>query len=170
MVKSVTSADLEDRVELLVDQYHEVFDDSVGTITPFQAKLTVTPDASPKFFKPRSVPLALRERVEKELDRLEQEGVLEKTNYSEWAAPIVVVPKLDGRLRLCGDCKVTINPVLVLDVDQYPLPKPDDIFATLSGGQRFTTLLCTVKAWVHLNWSEGHISGYGGYLEQAMNF
>ena len=30
--------------------------------------------------------------------------------------------------------------------------------------------LCTVKAWVHLNWSEGHISGYGGYLEQAMNF
>ena len=32
------------------------------------------------------------------------------------------------------------------------------------------TVLCTVKAWVHLNWSEGHISGYGGYLEQAMNF
>ena len=30
--------------------------------------------------------------------------------------------------------------------------------------------LCTVKAWVHLNWSKGHISGYGGYLEQAMNF
>ena len=32
------------------------------------------------------------------------------------------------------------------------------------------TLLCTVKAWVHLNWSEGHILGYGGYLEQAMSF
>ena len=106
---SVTSADLEDRVELLLDQYHEVFADSVGTITPFQAKLTVTPDASPKFFKPRSVPLALRERVEKELDRLEQEGVLEKTNYSEWAAPIVAVPKPDGRLHLCGDYKVTIR-------------------------------------------------------------
>ena len=34
---SVTSADLEDCVELLLDQYHEVFADSVGTITPFQA-------------------------------------------------------------------------------------------------------------------------------------
>ena len=33
---------------------------------------------------------------------------------------------------------MTVNPVL--DIDQYPLPKPDDIFATLSGGQKFTTL------------------------------
>ena len=122
----------------MLDQYHKFFADFIGRITPFQAKLNISPDALPKFFKLRSVPLALRKSVEKELDWLEQEGVLEKTNYSEWAAPIVVVPKPDGRLPLCGDYKVTINPVL--DVDQYPLPKPGNIFATLSGGQRFTTL------------------------------
>ena len=28
-------------------------------------------------------------------------------------------------------------------------------------------LLCTVKAWV---WSDGHIRGHRGYMEQAMNF
>ena len=94
--------------------------------------------ARPKFFKPRPVPFALRERVEQELDRLERDGVLEQTHYSEWAALIVAVPKSDGKIRLCGDYKITVNPVL--DVDQYPLPKPDDIFATLSGGQHFTTL------------------------------
>ena len=27
-----------------------------------------------------------------------------------------------------------------MDVDQYPLPKPQDLFATLSGGKKFTTL------------------------------
>lgn len=64
--------------------------------------------------------------------------MIEKTHYSEWAAPVVADPKQDGRLRLSGDYKVTINPVL--DVDQYPLPKPEDIFATLVGSQRFTTL------------------------------
>ena len=69
---------------------------------------------------------------------MEQEGVLGKTHYSEWAAPIVAVPKPDGRLCLCGDYKITVNPVL--DVDQYPLPKPKHIFAPLAGGQRFTTL------------------------------
>ena len=135
---ALSESSLESRVTALQDKYQEVFSETLGTITPFQAKLSVTKDAKPKFFKPRSIPFALRERVESELDRLESDGVIERTTYSEWAAPIVAVPKRDGRLRLCGDYKVTVNPVL--DVDQYPLPKPDDIFATLSGGKKFTTL------------------------------
>lgn len=64
--------------------------------------------------------------------------MLEKTDHSEWATPIVTVPKKDGRVRICGDYSVTINPVL--DVDQYPLPRPTDLFATLAGGKCFTTL------------------------------
>lgn len=128
----------ESRIASLKEKYKSVFSESLGTITPMKAKLNVRKDAQPKFFKPRPIPYALRERVNDELDRLEEEGVLEKTHYSEWAAPIVVVPKKDGRLRLCGDFKVTVNPAL--DVDQYPLPRPEDIFASLSGGKQFTTL------------------------------
>ena len=128
----------DERVKHLPQRYPEVFADTLGTITPYLAKLSVNPEAPPKFFKPRPVPFALRDQVGRELDRLERDGVLEKTAYSEWAAPVVIVPKQDGNLRLCGDFKVTINSVM--DIDQYPLPKPADIFATLSGGQRFTTL------------------------------
>ena len=32
------------------------------------------------------------------------------------------------------------------------------------------TPLCIVKAWVHLNRSDGHIWSHRGYMEQAMNF
>ena len=58
--------------------------------------------------------------------------MIEKTNYSNWAAPIVAVPKLNGTVRICGDYKVTVNPVL--QVDQYPVPKAEDLFASLAGG------------------------------------
>ena len=64
--------------------------------------------------------------------------MLEKVSYSEWAAPVVTVPKQDGQIRIYGDYKVTINPKM--DVDQYSLPKPDDIFATVAGGKLFNTL------------------------------
>jgi len=66
-------------------------------------------------------------------DRLESAGIIEKVEYSEWAAPVVPVPKGDGRLRLCGDYKITINPQLV--VDKYPLPRPEDLMSRLAGGQ-----------------------------------
>ena len=84
------------------DRYSEVFEEGLGTITPFFAILSVKPDTRPNFFKPRPVLFALREKVEAKVERLESDGVLEKTSYCEWAAPVVAVPKHDG-IRLCRD-------------------------------------------------------------------
>ena len=85
--------------------------------------------------KPRFVPFAIREAIEAELKRLEAEGIIEKVLYSKWAALIVPVPKGDGKIRICGDYKVTVNQSL--QVDQYPLPKPEDLFTLLAGGEKF---------------------------------
>lgn len=65
-----------------------------------------------------------------------ESGILEKVSYSDWATPIVPVPKPNGDIRICGDFKVTVNPVL--EVDKYPLPRIDDIFASLSEGKNFS--------------------------------
>ena len=59
--------------------------------------------AKPVFCKARTVPIAIRGAVEETLERLENDGVLEKVSHSRWAAPIVAVPKKDGTIRLCGD-------------------------------------------------------------------
>ena len=87
---------------------------------PFKATLHLKSYAAPIFHKPRSVPFALKEAVGRELDEMEAAGVLEQVTHTRWAAPIVPVPKKNGQIRICGDFKVTINPVL--QVDQYPLP------------------------------------------------
>ena len=125
-------------LDTLLEEYHEIFSDDLGTIQQFKAQLAVQENVQPKFFKPRSVPIAMKPLVEDELDRLEKMGVLEKVSYSQWATPVVVVPKKDGRVRLCGDYKVTLNQAL--DVEQYPLPKPEEQFAALAGGEKFSVL------------------------------
>ena len=105
----------------------------------FEAKILVDPEALPKFCKARSVPLAMREKVEEELQCLVQEGILEPVEFSSWASPTVTVLKADKRsVRLCGDFRLTINPVTKLD--RYPIPKVEDLFAKLAGGRHFTMI------------------------------
>ena len=87
-----------------------------------------------KSCKPCKLPFALQPVVGDELNRLEdQDGI--KVSHSEWETPIVVVRKPGGKIRICGDFKATINPLLKTDV--YPLPKPEELFHALNGGSKF---------------------------------
>ena len=88
--------------------------------------------------KVRQVPHALRPKVEAELVKLQRQNIITPVENSEWATPIVPVPKPNGGVRICGDFKVTVNPNLI--IDHYPLPRVEDVFATLSGGQRYSKL------------------------------
>ncbi|XP_062374782.1 uncharacterized protein K02A2.6-like [Sardina pilchardus] len=119
-------------------KYADVFRDELGTLRGTTVKLCVDPKAQPRFFKPRPVPYAMRVKVEAELERLQQAGVIEPVEFSNWAAPIVPVLKEDGGLRICGDYKLTINQASQLDT--YPLPRVEDLFARLAGGKTFTKL------------------------------
>ena len=63
--------------------------------------------------KPLSVPYAYRPFVEDELQRLVQQGVLTPMDFAEsTTTPLVVEPKPIGRVRVCGDFKVSVNPHL----------------------------------------------------------
>ena len=122
----------------VLDRHTEIFQPGLGTLKGYQATIHVDAGAKPRFWKARPVPYALRDKVEQELERLTQEGVIEPVQYSDWAAPIVPVLKDDGSVRICGDFKVTVNQASKLD--KYPLPKIEDLFAKLQGGKSFTKL------------------------------
>ena len=123
----------------LLAKYPEVYQEGLRSLKGYEAKINVDPNATPCFFKAHSVPYAMREKVEAELDRLVAEGTLVPVEYSDWATPIVAVVKSDRKsVWICGDFKVTVNPVSQLH--RYPIPKIEDIFATLEGGKTFTKL------------------------------
>lgn len=123
----------------VLDKYSVVFRKELGMLKDFKAKLTVKPGTKPQFRRPRQVPYALRDAVDKQLKRLEDAGVIESVPHSNWATPLVVVPKRDGGVRLCGDYKRTLNPFL--ETDQYPLPRPEDLMTCLTGGCKFSKLI-----------------------------
>jgi hypothetical protein len=126
-------------VDQILDRYPDVMKEGLGTLKGVKGHLLVDQEAEPVFFKPRNVPYALRDQVNAELDRLCSEGIIEPISFSDWAAPIVPVVKSDGKsVRICGDFKVTINQVA--RVERYPLPRVEDLYAKLSGGQKFTKL------------------------------
>lgn len=125
-------------IDELCQKYSDVFTSGLGTCKDFKAKLYLRKDAIPRFHKPRPVPFSQKEAVKKELDRLVQAAIIKPIPTSDWAAPIVVVPKPDGKVRICGDFKVTINPQLC--IEQYPLPRTEELFQKLQNGKHFTKI------------------------------
>ena len=76
-------------------------------------------------------------KIKLELDRLFKEGTIEPVELSEWATPIVPIVKEDGTIRI-WDYKQTVNQAAMLD--NYPIPKIEDLYAALGEGKEFMKL------------------------------
>ncbi|XP_055634140.1 uncharacterized protein K02A2.6-like [Toxorhynchites rutilus septentrionalis] len=65
-----------------------------------------------------------------------KQEIISPIDYSDWAAPIVVVRKASGAIRICGDYSTGLNDAL--QPHQYPLPLPQDIFVKLANCKVFS--------------------------------
>lgn len=126
-------------IKLLCNKYSELFNNELGEFNKFKVSLKLNENVTPKFFKPRPLPIALKEKVETEIDRLVNQGVLVPVEFSEWGTPIVPVLKSDGSVRICGDYKATVNPNLA-PIHIYPLHRIEYLFSQLQGGQYFSKI------------------------------
>ncbi|XP_055844677.1 uncharacterized protein K02A2.6-like isoform X2 [Episyrphus balteatus] len=137
--QNLINVNYEDHIKEICEKFKEVFDSQkVGQCTDFKATLVLKPDAKPKYFKPRPIPFALVHKVKAELNRLIEAGILKPIACSQWAAPIVIVEKPNGNIRICGDFKVTVNSQI--ETERYSLPSIDEIFHRLKRGKIFTKL------------------------------
>lgn len=125
-------------VDEIKKKYSELFSDTMGRLKDFKAKVEVTKNARPIFLRARPVPLSIKELVDLDIERLIQNDVISPVKHSDWATPIVPVEKGDGSIRICGDFKVTVNPVL--NIDNYPQPRREELFTNLAGGKSFSKI------------------------------
>jgi transposase InsO family protein len=125
-------------LQTVLDKYKHVLNSVLGHCTKVQAHIQLKADAIPKFYKSRALPFAYLEGIKTELERNVKAGIIERVDASPWAAPIVPVKKPNGKIRICGDFKVTINPQIW--VDEHPIPSIEELFTRLNNGIKFSKL------------------------------
>ena len=114
--------------------HNSLFTNKIGRMKGYQAKIHVKNDVIPKFVKAQPVLFSPEETVTEELDRLEKAGILISIPFSEWACPIVIIPKPDGSVRVCDNFKRSVNPNT--ETQTYPTPSNDEIISKIQRGQR----------------------------------
>ena len=129
----------------LLNNHKDLFvgaDGKLGQTSVVKHKIN-TGESPPIRLPPRRLPLTKREQIKEELDKMLQAGVIKPSN-SEWASPVVLVPKKDGSTRFCVDYRQVNN---VTRKDAYPLPRIDDCLDTLAEAKWFCTLDLTSGYW-----------------------
>ncbi|XP_055903972.1 uncharacterized protein K02A2.6-like [Eupeodes corollae] len=130
-----------------MNKYSTIFEQRVGCIPNVVCSLKIKEKTKPIYVREREVPFALREKVEKELDELENDGIISKVNTSDWGSPLVIIPKPDGKVRLCVDYKVGVNPQL--ETAHYPIKRIDELLNQLRNSKYFCRL-DLYKAYLHV--------------------
>lgn len=119
----------------IIARYKDVFNGELGTLAGEQ-RLTVDPDATPSVSPSRRVPLAMKPKLQAELDRLTDLGVIAPVDEpTDWVSNIVVATKSSGDLRVCIDPK-ELNKALKRE--RYPIPVIDDVLPELAKARLFT--------------------------------
>ena len=120
----------------LLDNYSDVFDETkLGCMKQHPYNIRIEQNAEPKVHAPRKVPFAIRDDVEKELEKMLRIGAIAKVDGpTDWVNSMVVVKK-DKGIRICldpGDLNKAVRR------EHTQLPSPDEALAHLTGAKVFS--------------------------------
>jgi len=123
----------------VVNEFPEVFPDEIPDVPPereVEFSIDLVPGTKPMSMAPYRMSASELAELKKQLEDLLDKKFV-RPSVSPWGAPILLVKKKDGSMRLCIDYsqlnKVTIK-------NRYPLSRIDDLMDQLVGARVFSKI------------------------------
>lgn len=126
------------KVREMLRPLSDMWSGKLGTLGVTEHRITLKEGAKPVYSQPYRAGPKSREVEHREVDKMLEKKVIEPSQ-SEWASPVVIIPKPDGSLRFCVDYR-KLNSLTVKD--SYPLPRMDECLDSLGEANFFTALDC----------------------------
>ena len=116
-----------------------MFFSGVGKLKNFQLKLHVNKDVKPVAQPVGRLLFGLRDKVDRKLDELLKEDIIEEvpSGPTEWVSPLVVVLKPDGDIRVCVDMRRANE---AIEKERHPIPTIKEVLHHLNGSTLFSEL------------------------------
>ncbi|UYV65035.1 K02A2.6-like [Cordylochernes scorpioides] len=127
-----------DSVCQITEEFMDVFKDKLGQYRGPPIHIKIKTLGKPTFLRARTLPYAIKPKVEEALRKMEEQGILTPVEFTRFATPIVPVLKRDGSIRICGDYRSTVN--TIVESDTLPVPAAADLQVNLAGGKVFSKL------------------------------
>jgi hypothetical protein len=139
MLTVTSESDLSPSDIPIVSEYLDVFPADITSLPlerEIEFSIYLIPGAEPVSVAPyRMSPLELKE-LKSQLEELIQKHFI-RPSVSPWGAPVLLVKKKDGSMRLCIDYR-QLNKVTIKN--KYPLPRIDDLLDQLKGASVFSKI------------------------------
>lgn len=126
----------------LIFENRTVFNKKPGLIKDFEYELHLK-DYTPFFIRPYPIPLKYEQKVDMEIEKMLNLGLIRRSN-SNYINPVLIVVKKDGSIRICLDCR-QIN--LKLDDDKESPTGIEEIFHKCHGVKYMSALDLTASFW-----------------------
>lgn len=126
----------------IIAEFQDVLSDIPGKTDLVDHKIE-TGSARPVRLPPYWLPQTMKETLQHEVKEMLKHNIIEPSK-SEWASPVILVPKKDGTKRLCVDYRCLNS---VTEADPYPIPRVDELIDRLGKAQFITTLDLTKGYW-----------------------
>ena len=135
--KEATMSRISETKSKIIAKFPAIFK-GTGTMRNYKVKFYVDEEVPPVYQPARPIPFHLRSKMDRELEIMEEEDVIEPHNGpAPWVSNVVMTPKDDGGLRITIDMRAANKAIKKTNL---PIPRPEEISSQLAGYTVFSKL------------------------------